>query len=85
VTANGGAEYESQLTELVSGALDLLDQGKLTPRTAQESDTSGAARSGPRCLRCSRCLRRPLACGGGVLATFDRATLRPATGLAAPR
>lgn len=85
MTANGGAEYESQLTELVSGALDLLDQGKLTPRTAQESDTSGAARSGPPAASAA-----PVASAGpwhaaaAVLATFDRATLRPATGLAAP-
>jgi hypothetical protein len=76
VTANGAAEYQALLTDIVNGALGLLDAG--TPASA-----AGPARVTPRGGPAgSRSSFGPWHVAAAVLSTFDRAALRPAADVA---
>jgi hypothetical protein len=76
VSTNGAAEYQSQLTQVVSGALGMLNQGTSTPETVQKSGTPMSDMAG------SPSALGPWHVAAAVLSTFDRATLRPALNLA---
>ena len=76
MSANGGAEYQSLLTQVVSGALGMMDAGTPAPGTVQESGTPMSDAAG------SRSPFGPWHVAAAVLSTFDSATLRPVVNLA---
>ena len=78
MSADGVAEYQSQLTQLVSGALGILDREWPTGQMVQASGAPRSEAAG------SWSPAGPWHVAAAVLSTFDRATLRPAVNLAAP-